>query len=384
VMSGDWFRCLVSNPSGSVITSPATLTVTALVTVPSVSTPPQDVSVANGASASFSVTATGTGPLLYQWLKNGSSIAGASNSSYTIASTQISDAGSYQVTIANSAGSVTSNNAVLTVIAAPPPASIANRLINISTRSLVGTGGDLQIAGFVIQGSAAKRVIIRASGPALAQFGVTGVLADPVLTLYSGQNVIAQNDDWNLAQAPDFASVGAYAWTAGSKDSALVVTLQPGIYTAHVSGKNSGIGVALIEVYDADGAAATSKLINISTRSLVGTDGDIQIGGFVVQGDTPKKFIIRACGPSLSTLGVAGVLSDPVLTLYSGQTVLLQNDDWNAALASDFAAVGAFAWSTGSKDAALGITLQPGMYTAHVSGKNGSSGVALIEVYEQN
>ena len=117
---------------------------------------------------------------------------------------------------------------------------------------------------------------------------------------------------------------------------------------------------------------------------MVGTDGDIQIGGFVIQGDSPKKVILRASGPALSTLGVTGVLADPVLTLYSGQTVIMQNDDWSSALATDFAAVGAFPWTAGSKDAALGVTLQPGMYSVHVSGKNGASGVALIEVYEQN
>ena len=383
-MSSDQFRCVVTNAVSSVTSNAASLTVTAVPVAPTITSQPQSVSVTIGQRADFSVTATGSGVLAYQWKKDATAIAGATNPTFSIASVQSADAGAYTVTVSNSAGAAASGAATLTVRVTPQSPSIANRLINISTRSLVGTGGDLQIAGFVIQGSGAKRVIIRASGPALSSLGVTGVLADPVLTLYSGQTVIAQNDDWDRAQAADFSGVGAFAWTPGSKDAALVVTLQPGMYTAHVSGKNDSTGVALIEVYDADGAAATSKLINISTRSLVGTDGDIQIGGFVIQGDSPKKVILRASGPALSTLGVTGVLADPVLTLYSGQTVIMQNDDWSSALATDFAAVGAFPWTAGSKDAALGVTLQPGMYSVHVSGKNGASGVALIEVYEQN
>ena len=383
-MSGNQFRCVVANSANSATSNAATLTVSAAVVAPAITTPPQNLTVSSGTSASFSVSASGTGPLAYQWLKGGSPIAGAINSSYSIASAQSADAGSYSVTVSNSAGSVTSSAATLTVQAPAQPPSVANRLINLSTRSLVGTGGDIQIAGFVIQGTAAKRVVIRANGPVLTQFGVSGALADPMLEVYSGQTVLFQNDDWNSSLASDFAGVGAFPWTAGSKDAALSVSLQPGMYTVQVSGKNGGTGVALIEVYDADGGAAASKLINLSTRALVGTGGDIQIGGFVVQGDSPKKVVIRASGPALGSYGVAGTLADPVLTLYSGQTVAFQNDDWNAALAVDFAAVGAFAWTVGSKDAALVVTLQPGMYTAQVSGKNGATGVALIEVYEEN
>lgn len=131
---------------------------------------------------------------------------------------------------------------------------------SISSRSYVGTGDNVQVAGFVISGTSPKTVLIRASGPALTPYGVSGVLADPYLELYdqSGPVLIASNDNWGddpsmaTAIVPVAKRVGAFAWPAGSKDSALLVTLAPGIYTTQVKGVNGGTGVTLMEVYDAD------------------------------------------------------------------------------------------------------------------------------------
>jgi hypothetical protein len=205
------------------------------------------------------------------------------------------------------------------------------------------------------------------------------------VTLLSGQTLLAQNDDWDATLAPEFAKVGAFAWTAGSKDAALIVTLPPGAYTAQVNGKNRTTGMALVEVYDADGAPpAGIRLLNISTLSPVGTGAQIQTAGFVIDGPVPKKIVIRAAGPSLSPYGIQGLLADPVLTVLSGQTILAQNDDWPASLATDFAKVGAFSWTVGSKDAAVVITLPPGAYTAQVTGKNNTTGMALVEVYDED
>jgi hypothetical protein len=130
------------------------------------------------------------------------------------------------------------------------------RLVNLSARVPVGTGGNILIAGFVIGGSTSKTVLIRASGPALVPFGVTGTLADPQLTLYSGPTVLASNTGWGGTTAilTTAASVGAFAWgDAASADSALLVTLPPGGYTVHVAGAAGtagDTGVALVEVYD--------------------------------------------------------------------------------------------------------------------------------------
>jgi sugar lactone lactonase YvrE len=266
-----------------------------------------------------------------------------------------------------------------------------SRLVNISTRSYVGTGSSIQIAGLVIRGSQPKQVLIRASGPALNQvFGLGGVLADPTLTLFSSNGAeIGKNDDW-AADADRISTaasrVGAFSWTRGSKDAALLISLAPGSYTAHVAGKDGGTGVALIEAYEADEVSSDSKLVNISTRSEVRTGGDIQIAGFVVRGSTAKRLLIRASGPALADFGLTNNLADPMLLVYSGSGSLIgQSDDWQsdeAAIESAAAQAGAFGWKRGSKDAAVVMTLEPGTYTAHVKGKADGTGVGLIEVYE--
>jgi hypothetical protein len=127
------------------------------------------------------------------------------------------------------------------------------RLVNISARVEVGTGGNILIAGFVIGGSTSRTVLIRASGPALIPFGVPGTLPDPQLELYSGSNVIAGNSGWGGDPAIESAaeSVNAFSWLdSSSTDSAILVTLPPGAYTAQISGASGDTGVALVEVYE--------------------------------------------------------------------------------------------------------------------------------------
>jgi len=262
-------------------------------------------------------------------------------------------------------------------------------LINISTRSFAGSGSSTQIAGFIITGSSSRKVLIRAGGPYLTQFGVTNVLADPVLTLFDGPTQIASNDDWNTNTGEITAAssaVGVVGFANGSKDSALVMTLQPGhAYTAHVTGKNGATGNAIVEVYDAD-SPADSHLVNISTRSYVGTGASVQIGGFILHGDGPRRVIIRAGGPYLTQFGVQGVLTDPLLTVFRGQTQIAQNDDWGtngADVTSAVTAVSIVPFAAGSKDSALVLTLDPDQpYTAQVSGRHGGTGNALIEIFQ--
>src|SRR4051812_16258916 len=155
-------------------------------------------------------------------------------------------------------------------------------LSNLSTRAQVGTNGDIIITGFTIGPGGNKTVLIRATGPALTPFGVGGVLADPKLELYSGTRKLSENDNWSTsvagattATAATFSSVGAFPLTAGSRDAALLTTLAPGSYTAQVSGIGNGTGVSLIELYEV--GAGTSRLVNLSTRAVVGTGGNILI-----------------------------------------------------------------------------------------------------------
>lgn len=348
-----------------------------------------DFTAAPGAPILLTGNVTGAG-VVVQWSKYaGPGTVAFGDTAQATTTATFSQAGTYTLLLATrDAANVTAYDAVVVTVGdtstPPPPTTPASaRLYNLSTRSLVGTGDNIQIAGFTITGSAPKKVMVRAVGPSLAKLGVEGVVADPVLTVYSGQTPIAQNDDWAPALAPEFARIGAGEWAVGSRDAALALTLAPGGYTAHVTGKSSQNGVALVEVYEADAGVGGVKLNNISTRSLVGTGGDIQIGGFVIA-EGPRKVVIRANGPALTALGVTGALADPKLTLYSGETILAQNDNWEPGMATSFARVGALGWPAGSKDAALVLTLPAGPYTVHISGNAGATGVALLEVYEEN
>ena len=140
-----------------------------------------------------------------------------------------------------------------------------------------------------------------------------------------------------------------------------------------------------MEVYDADTNRDT-RLINVSARNNVGTGSNALIAGFVITGNAPVQLLIRGIGPTLSTYGVGGVLADPKLQIFdSNAQVLVQNDDWggSAAVAVAASQVGAFPLNDpASKDAALLVTLLPGTYSAQVSGQGGTTGVALVEIYE--
>ena len=265
-----------------------------------------------------------------------------------------------------------------------PPAS----LVNISTRSFAGSGSSTQIAGFIIGGTGSRTVLIRAGGPYLNQFGVGQTLSDPVLTLFDGQTKIGLNDNWE-ADADSvlaFAKIaGAVPFLAGSKDAAMVATLEPGhAYTVQVVGFGQTTGNAIVEVYDVT-SPGTSNLVNISTRSYVGTGASIQIGGFIMRGAGPRKILVRAGGPYLNQFGVRNVLADPVLRVFSGNLQIFENDDWgsdSAMITAATTAVGAQPFIQGSSDAACVLTLQPGIaYTAQVSGKNGTTGNAIVEIY---
>ena len=201
-------------------------------------------------------------------------------------------------------------------------------LLNISTRLDVQTGDNVLIGGFIITGTLPKKVIIRAIGPSLAKAGVSGALADTVLELHKPDGTIVTNDNWKDTQEADI--IATTVPPTNDLESAIVATLDPGNYTAIVSGKNAGTGVALIEAYDLD-STADSELANISTRGFVETGDNVMIGGFIVGGST-SSLALRAIGPSLTAAGVAGALVDPFLELHdSNGTVLDSNDNWKCS-----------------------------------------------------
>ena len=263
-----------------------------------------------------------------------------------------------------------------------------DRLIGLASRAKVGTGESVLITGVAIGGTDSKRVLIRAGGPALAAFGLASTLPNPTIKIYRGSTLIAQNDDWNPADAAEMGRLGLFAFPNGSKDAAILTTLAPGGYTAHISDQSgTGTGVALAEIYDAsvNPAAEDQRLVSIASRGTVTPGDGALIGGFVVTGNSPKTLLIRGIGPALTAFGVAGALADPALTIYQDSKVITTNEGWanSAAIAAAAIQTGAFALSSTSKDAAVLLTLSPGAYSAQVkSAKNASSGVALIEIYE--
>jgi hypothetical protein len=270
--------------------------------------------------------------------------------------------------------------------------SSAGQLVNVSARMrLSGNEDDARrslIAGFVVGGSQPKRVLLRAIGPALSGFGVQGALADPRLRLYSGAGaLVTENDNWAGAEtSAGAASVGAFALATGARDSAVMVTLQPGAYTLVVS-TNGGEGVALAEVYDADAGNAPdgSAISNLSTRGQIEGAASPLIVGFTVQGAGARRVLIRGIGPGLALFGVGSALGDPRLKIYQGDRLVAENDDWTTAASENIAAAaesGAFALAAASKDAAVVLMLEPGSYTAVVSGVGDAAGAGLVEVYE--
>ncbi len=251
------------------------------------------------------------------------------------------------------------------------------RLANLSTRGQVQTGNDVMIAGFIIAGSAPKRVLITARGPSLSALGVPGVLSDPMIELLSGQTIIARNDNWG--NAPNLPDIQASGLSPSSPlESAILVTLDPGAYTAIVSGERGVTGVGIVEVFEID--APEVPLANLSTRGLALAGDSVMIGGFIVQGNSPKTVLIRARGPSLADFGVPGILSNPLLRLYSGQTPIAANDDWVTSLDATSIEATGLAPTSGVESAIL-VTLNPGAYTAIVSGADGGSGVGIVEVF---
>jgi hypothetical protein len=278
-----------------------------------------------------------------------------------------------------------------------PSPTPASQLDNISTRAFVQIGDEVMIGGFIVRGTEPKRVIIRAIGPELTQYGVPDFLADPTLELHNGAGaLIASNDSWlhtiiggiiNSDQVGDIRNSG-HAPT-DPRESAIIAELPAGNYTAIVRGVNNTMGVALAEVYDLS-PESSSMLANVSTRAVVQVGDNVMIGGFIIQGNQPKRVILRAIGPELSQYGVPNVLPDPTLELHDGTGALIaSNDNWQKTI------IGGIIMADQVRDiqrsghaprdpreSAIIADLPPGNYTGIVRDKNIIIGVALVEVYD--
>jgi hypothetical protein len=249
---------------------------------------------------------------------------------------------------------------------------------------LVQTGDKVGIGGFIITGSAPKQVLLRAIGPSLIHVGVTGVLADPVIELHGpGAFATIINNNWRDTQEAEIQATGIPP--TDDLEAAILVTLNPGSYTAIVKGNGGTSGVGLFEVYDLNVAAA-SKLANLSTRAFVSTGSDVVIAGFLLSdGNGSNDIILRGIGPSLapSFFPAAAVLADPTLELRdSNGALLVSNNDWqdNAAQAALISAAGLA--PSNNLESGIAATLPPGLYTAILAGLNNGTGIGLVEVYD--
>ena len=367
---------------------------TYLATEPALTGQPLAASVAAGSAAALYCPASNAAS--YQWFKDGAIVAGATGPTYFIPAAGVLDAGAYTCTVSNAAGTVSSQQAALAVLGGSQP----GRLVNMSCRGVAGTGAAEMIAGFHLGGagtSGLENVLIRAAGPSLAPFGVAGALQDPALQLVAvgSQASVGADVGWNgdPSVAAAATAVGAFAWPSSSADSALLTGLQPGGYTALISGHSGDTGVALMEVYDAVPDAqrdsSTPRPINLSARVQVQSGPTPAVVGFVIGGPSAATVLIRASGPALAGFNLSGVLPDTTMQLWAvsgtGNTLLDSAAGWtlDPVVAAVAQAVGAFSWSSGPPaDTAMLVTLPPGPYTAVVGGANNEAGIVLLEVYE--
>jgi len=261
----------------------------------------------------------------------------------------------------------------------PTPA----QALNISTRLQVQTGNNVLIGGFIVTGTAPKDVAVRGIGPSLAGAGVPDPLADPTLELHeSNGTLIMQNDNWQDDPGQAALLQGLGLAPQDPLESGLVTTLSPNAaYTAILAGKDGGTGVGLVEIYDAN-RSANSQLANISTRGFVLSGNDVMIGGFILGAGNNTAIVVRGIGPSLTQVGITDPLADPTLELHDGNgALLISNDNWedDSAMAGQLTAHGLAL--TNPNESGIYASLSPGPYTAILAGKDGATGVGLVEVY---
>jgi len=343
---------------------------------------PASANCQSGGTLTLSVSGSSYLPTVYQWFKDGVAVDGAVSAELTLSSFSDAKAGAYWVVMTSAAGSVRSATARVGLENAP--------LSNLSVR---GRSSELQV-GFVA-GGGPRSLLLRAVGPGLAAFGLGGLLADPVEELHhavANLDLIDDlNDNWDAGGAATamsalFGSLGAFGLEPGSADAAMQVSID-GPRSVLVRGADGSSGVVLVEVYDIP-SSGTGMLTNLSARGHAGTGSQTLAAGFVLSGSKPRRLVIRGVGPSLSAYGVGNYLSDPRLELIrtvNGQnTRVAVNDDWGggSSLRQVFAAVGAFDYQAGDAgSAALDLTLEPGVYSVVLTGANGTTGTALIEIY---
>ncbi len=328
----------------------------------------------------------------YQWHRNGAAVLGATGSSYSFVPSGVGNEGHFTCRVSVGSERAFSAGANLRLQAGAPAA----RFSNFSVRSRLKEGEESVALGFILRRVsevASEALLIRAAGPALRQFGLTQVAADPRLELIDRGAIRESNDDWvdDIGTANATRAAGAFPFSPGAKDAALVArNLEAGSYAVRVhNGEEGGPLVALAEVYRAGGASPEDQvgldLINLSVRGGVGVGEDTLVLGFVIEGSVSKTVLITGIGKPLAVFGITRPVADPVLRLYQGNKLLLQNDNGEVSdtglLFSQIAGrLGSLAHGEATSSGIV-LTLAPGAYTVHLSDKTGGTGVALLEVF---
>jgi N-acetylneuraminic acid mutarotase len=287
-----------------------------------------------------------------------------------------------RVLVAAGDGSSTFSNAE---IYDPSSLTVPQQLQNIATRLKVRSGDKTAIGGFIVTGTGAKKVMLRGMGPSIP---LAGSLADPTLELHLPNGTTITNDNWKTDEQTGQSQEAAIRATTipptNDFESAMVQTLDPGNYTVILRGKNDGEGIGLVEVYDLD-TNAPNELANISTRGFIDKGDDVMIGGVILgpDGFGRGEIVVRAISHSAF---VPDALADPTLELRNSQgDKLASNDNWKIndstgqSQQAEIQGTGVAPYS--GVESALVIMLSPGSYTAIVAGKNGGTGIGLVEAY---
>jgi uncharacterized delta-60 repeat protein len=366
-----------------------------------------------GQSVTFTATVTpasGSGPTLTVTFKDGSTILGSSGlngSGVATFSTSSLSAGTHTITATYngdpnfnlSTGTLSGGQTVNSPTPTPSPTPTATasptatatatatptatpaQALNIATRLRVDTGENAMIAGFIITGNADKAIVLRGRGPSLAAFGITDPLLDPVLELHGPTgSLITRNDNWKDDQRSQIE--GTIFQPSDDRESVILASLSPTLYTAILTGKDNTAGVGIVEVFD-NSQGVDSQLGQISTRGLVQGGNNVMIAGFILGGSqTPTHVAIRGIGPSLTQFGINNALSDPTLELHDGNgTTIISNDDWrdDPVSAAELTARGLALSNT--KESGIFTSLPAGQFTAILAGKGPASGIGVVEVY---